>query len=70
MHLEANGELPVGLAMQLAMHEHAMLNFSALREDQRAALVRFVQGAQTGEEAKQRIQTAVERLEAGAHTFF
>lgn len=58
-------EMPVGLMMSLAMHGGAMRNFALLSGEQQRAVIRFVEEAATGEDAKRRVDSAVERLENG-----
>lgn len=64
------GSMPVGLMMKLAMHQQAMRNFSQLDDEQQKAVIRYVEDSQTGEEAKSRIESAVQNLEQGNRSFF
>lgn len=63
-------ELPVGLAMQLAQEPAAMTAFGRLTPAQMETVVRFVQSGTTGEDAKMRVDAAVERLRQGDLGFF
>lgn len=56
-------KMPIGLLMSLAQHENAMENFSRLNDVQRENLLRFTTGSATGEEAQDRIYTAVKKLD-------
>lgn len=57
--------MPIGLMMSLAMHGDAMHGFSLLSDGQQKSVIRFVENAKTGEDAKNRIEEAVQRLENG-----
>jgi hypothetical protein len=57
--------MPIGLMMSLAMHRDAMNSFSRMDDEQQSAVIRFVQDASTGEDAKRRISEAVNRLDNG-----
>lgn len=63
-------ELPVGLSMQLAQEPSAMSAFGRLTPAQMESVVRFVQSGVTGEDAKMRVEAAVERLRQGDLGFF
>lgn len=55
-------DLPLGLGMRLAQEPKAMDVFGAMDEGQKARVVQYVQAATTGNEAKERIETAVTSL--------
>lgn len=59
------GEMPIGLMMSLAMHQDAMRNFSLLDDAKQKSVIRYVEDSQTGEEAKSRINNAVDNLDKG-----
>ena len=59
------GEMPIGLMMSLAMHPDAMRNFSTLTDEKQSSVIRFVEDANTGAEARTRITSAVDELEKG-----
>lgn len=58
-------DMPIGLLMELAMHRDASNSFSLLDDEQQRAIIRFVEDAVTGEDAKHRIDETVDRLENG-----
>lgn len=59
------GNMPIGLMMSLAQHENAMKNFGRLDDVRQKSVIRYVEDSTTGEEAKSRIQKAVQNLEDG-----
>lgn len=63
------GEMPIGLMMTLAMHPDAMRNFSALTDEKQSSVIRYVEDANTGAEARSRIGSAVDQLEQGSTGF-
>lgn len=63
-------EMPVGLGMQLAQDTEAMTRFGRLSQAQQQAVVRYVQSGATGDDAKNRVDEAVERLKNGDIQFF
>ncbi len=62
-------EIPTGLMSRMAHSTRAMDGFFSLDDDRRDALVQYIQGAQTGAEAKSRMEEAVEALEQADDTF-
>ncbi len=60
------GEMPIGLMMSLAQHQDAMRNFALLDDAGQKSVIRYVESASTGDEAKNRIQNAVRNLEQGS----
>ena len=50
--------------MEQKKHD-AMHGFSLLSDGQQKSVIRFVENAKTGEDAKNRIEEAVQRLENG-----
>lgn len=62
--------MPIGLMMSLAMHQDAMRNFSLLDDSQQKAVIRYVEDSKTGDDAKNRIESAVQNLEQGTSSFF
>lgn len=62
-------EIPTGLMSRMANSTRAMDGFFSLDDDRRDALVQYIQGAQTGAEAKSRMEEAVEALEQADDTF-
>lgn len=62
-------EMPIGLLMSLGVHPDAMHSFSLLSDEKQGAVIRYVEDARTGGEAKDRIAGAVEDLEHGSTGF-
>lgn len=59
------GNMPIGLMMSLAQHENAMKTFGRMDDEKQKSVIRYVEDSVTGEEAKQRIQDAVQNLDQG-----
>lgn len=66
---ENRPEMPSGLMSRMAHHTRAMDGFFSLDKSQQKALVRYIQGAESGDEAKSRIEETVEALEAADYPF-
>lgn len=62
-------DLPLGLGMQLAQEPKAMEAFGKMSKQQKASLIGHIQGAATGEDAKNRVVDAVNRLRDNQITF-
>ena len=58
-------DIPLGLSMELAMHPQAAATFGQMSPTEKHAAIRYVQSGTTGEDAKRRIQTAIQQLECG-----
>ena len=56
-------ELPIGFGMSLAQHTDAMNFFGTLDTAQKSKIISYIQNAQTGDEARQRIDTAVNMMQ-------
>jgi len=56
-------DLPLGFGMRLSMHPVAAEHFYAMEKAEQQALVRYVQSAANSSEAKQKVETAIARLE-------
>lgn len=63
------GEMPIGLMMSLAMNPDAMRNFSTLTNEKQSSVIRYVEDANSGEEARNRITSAVDELGKGSTGF-
>ena len=59
-------DLPLGFGMALAQNEKAVSAFGALSDQEKTDLIKSIQGAGTGDDAKQRITDAVNRLSGNA----
>ena len=55
-------DLPLGLGMELAQEPRAMEAFGRMSQTQKDAMIRHIQGAVTGEDARRRIDEAVAGL--------
>ena len=55
-------EIPIGLAMKLALNEYAMEYYSELDEVTKDKITNFVQGGNDGWETKDRINQAVKEM--------
>ncbi|OCN02152.1 hypothetical protein A7X67_12090 [Clostridium sp. W14A] len=58
-------DMPIGLMMSLAQHQNAMKTFGRLDDEHQKSVIRYVEDSTTGEEAKSRIQNAVQNLDQG-----
>jgi uncharacterized protein YdeI (YjbR/CyaY-like superfamily) len=58
-------DLPLGFGMRLAQEPRAMDTFGILDEAGKARVVSYIQAATNGDEAKNRIETAVNSLSHG-----
>jgi len=61
-HNPEGPDLPLGLGLNLAQDSDAMDTFGAMTEAQREKVVRYIQGAATGEDAKNRITGTIQKL--------
>jgi len=55
-------DLPLGLGMRLAQDPNAMECFGRIDTAQKGELIAYIQGAQTGEEAQERMSDVIHRL--------
>lgn len=55
-------DLPLGLGMELAQNPKAMNAFGRMSKSEKASMIRHIQGAATGEDAKNRISGAIQQL--------
>jgi uncharacterized protein YdeI (YjbR/CyaY-like superfamily) len=67
---KSGAELPIGLMMSLAMNPDAMKNFSQLDDEKQSSVIRYIESANTGDEARTRIGNAVDELSKGNIQFF
>ena len=64
-HNPEGPDLPLGLGMRLAQDPRAMDTFGTLSEGQKAQVIGYIQGGATGDDALQRLETAVNSLRDG-----
>ena len=55
-------DLPLGFGMQLAQEPRAVETFGRLSKDERAKVIRYIQAATSGPDARERIAVTVEGL--------
>ena len=63
-------DLPLGFGFRLQESPSALRTFSSLNESQRNQVLNYVQGGNTGDDAKNRIANAVNCLSKGQVSFF
>jgi len=66
-HNPEGPDLPLGLGMNLAQDPSAMKTFAKMSPQQKSHLIHYIQGAHTGNDAKNRLSTAMHSLHDG-HT--
>ena len=62
-------DIPLGLGMQLAQDPQAMNAFGRMSNAQKRELIKYVQGASTGDDAKIRMSEVLRRLHANDRIF-
>ena len=62
-------DLPIGFGMQLAQDPGAMETFGRMSKDQKYAMVNYIQGSNTGEDAENRVEDAIQKLSSGQMMF-
>ncbi len=60
-------DIPLGLGMALAVNDHAMQTYSNLKLEQKNEIISYIQGAQSGAEAKQRVKEVVTKLKTNSY---
>lgn len=55
-------DLPLGLGMGLAQDPEAMYNFGKMSNTQKNELINYIQSGVSGEDAKERMANAINRL--------
>ena len=68
-HNPEGPDLPLGLGMRLAQDPQAMDTFSNMNNEQKTALISYLQRSNTGEEALDRMASAVKLLHNNHVTF-
>jgi len=63
-------DIPMGLGMGLFQEPQARSCFESLDDGEKTRLIGFIQSSATGEDAKQKIGTAIENLKNGDKSFF
>ncbi len=63
-------DMPLGFGMALYQNSSALHCFAALSQQQRNDIIRYIEGAKTGDNAKKRIDTAVKNLNHRNINFF
>ena len=62
-------DIPLGFGMQLAQNPKAYENFGILSDSQKTQIIKHIQTAQTGDDAKEKIEQAILKLEKGENYF-
>lgn len=55
-------DMPIGLMMQMAHNTRAMDGFFSMEPSRKQALLNYIRASSTGDEAKSRIEHAIEAL--------
>ncbi len=63
-------DMPIGFGMELYQNSDALHCFAALSQGERNDIIQYIEKSKTGEEAKQRINNAVENLNKRNPKFF
>ena len=69
MFNEQENNMPVGFAMSLAQNEQALDYYSTLNTSMKNNIKLFIQNASTGDDAKSRIELAIENLSNQSTSF-
>ena len=69
MKTKNEDEIPIGLAMKLALNEYAMEYYSGLDETTKDRITDYVQSGNNGIEAKDRINKAVKEMAENSTDF-
>jgi uncharacterized protein YdeI (YjbR/CyaY-like superfamily) len=64
--IDGKSDMPIGLGMRLALEMKAMNNFANLSDQKKRELINYIEGAQTGEDAKNRVTEVVSNLHKGS----
>lgn len=68
---DPNGlDMPIGLGMELYQNKTALHYFAALSQEERNAVIKYVEGGKTGSEAKSRVNSAITNLKHRNIDFF
>lgn len=62
-------DLPLGLGMQLAQSPKAMDTFGRMSNAQKSSVIGYIKSAATGDDAKNRIEEAVQLMSQGKTHF-
>jgi len=62
-------DLPEGLGMRLMQDQKAMETFGSMSKEQKAAVIGYIRGAHSGEEAENRMADAVSQMSDGRVQF-
>lgn len=63
-------DMPIGFGMELYQNSAALHCFAALSQSERNDIITYIESSETGEEAKTRINTAVQNLNKRNPKFF
>ena len=57
-----DGKLPIGFAFSIAQHDEALKYYGSLDKDTQTKITDYIQSSNTGDEAKQKIDTSINGL--------
>lgn len=63
-------DMPIGFGMALYQNSNALHCFAAISQEERNGIISYIESAKTGDEARKRINTAVENLNHRNIRFF
>ena len=63
-------DMPIGFGMALYQNSNALHCFSALSQDEKNNIIKYIESSTTGEDAKKRINEAVSNLNRRNPKFF
>lgn len=63
-------DIPMGFGMRLFQDPRARSAFESLTDEEKTKVIGYIQASSTGDDARNRIDTAVENLASGSNTFF
>lgn len=63
-------DLPLGFGMQMEGTPRALETYAGLTREEKESVIRYVQSGTTGEEALEKITSAVKKLEEEDKSFF
>ena len=63
-------DMPIGFGMELYQNSNALHCFAALSQEQRNGIIKYIESGKTGEDARKRIDNAVENLNHRNPNFF
>lgn len=65
----AEGNLPIGFIMSIALNKKALKNFVNLNDNEKNMICTYIQNSTSGDDAKQRIDISIKGLENSSMNF-